>query len=53
MARNILVMVSSAVKSYRLVDGTNIWQETTACVLRTEDRTTFEGISEHCTGTNI
>jgi len=49
---DILVMVSSDVTPYCLVDGTNIWQETTACILRIEDRRTFEVVSGHWTGTH-
>ena len=50
---DILVMVSLDVTPYCLVDDTDIWQETTACMLRIEDRRTLEGVSGHCTGTNI
>ena len=38
---DILVMVSLDVTPYCLVDDTDIWQETTACMLRIEDRRTL------------
>jgi len=46
-------MVYSDVTPYCLVDGTNISQETTACMLWIEDRITSEDVSGHRTGTNI
>lgn len=48
-----LVIASSDMKPYCLAEGATIWQETTTCMLKTEDRRKSEDVSVNWTGTNI